>query len=168
LGLGLLVGGTTLVTLRSRGYALPPGRKLLALAPWGYVVVQHAARRIVAADRPEDPNIPAADAVEVAGFVDAWIARMPQKVRVDLGRFLAYLEQLAPLASGHASRFTRLQPLAQDEVLAAVEASSSDLLRAGFEGLKALVFSGYYSDARTWGILGYDGPLVGRPATGWR
>ena len=53
-------------------------------------------------------------------------------------------------------------------MLAAIEASSSDLLRAGFDGLKSLVFMGYYRDARTWGILGYDGPLVGRPPSGWQ
>jgi hypothetical protein len=53
-------------------------------------------------------------------------------------------------------------------VLASVEASSSDLLRAGFDGLKSLVFMGYYRDPRTWGILGYDGPLVNRPRGGWR
>jgi hypothetical protein len=49
-----------------------------------------------------------------------------------------------------------------------VQDSGSDLLRAGCEGLKSLVFLGYYRDPRTWTILGYDGPLVGRPAGGWK
>ncbi len=62
----------------------------------------------------------------------------------------------------------RLPPGAQDRVLASLEASSHDLLRAGFAGLKALVYIGYYRDVRTWGIVGYDGPLVGRPEGGWR
>jgi hypothetical protein len=52
-------------------------------------------------------------------------------------------------------------------VLASLEASSSDLLRAGFDGLKSLVFFGYYRDPRAWRLLGYDGPLVRRPAGGW-
>ena len=51
--------------------------------------------------------------------------------------------------------------------LAALEASSQDLLRGGFTGLKSLVFMGYYRDARTWKVLAYDGPLVGRPENGW-
>jgi hypothetical protein len=65
------------------------------------------------------------------------------------------------------SRFTRLLPADQDKVLAAMESSDSPLLRAGFEGLKALVFMGYYRDARTWKVLAYDGPLKGRPEGGW-
>ncbi len=86
----------------------------------------------------------------------------------DLGRFLGYLEHLAPAAVGLGSRFSRLDAADQDRVLASLESSSSDLLRAGFEGLKSLVFMGYYRDPRTWSILGYDGPMVGRPARGWR
>ncbi len=92
---------------------------------------------------------------------------LPEKVRTDLGRFLAYLEHVAPIGVGHASRFSRLAAAEQDEVLASLEASSIDLLRAGFDGLKSLVFFGYYRDPRTWRIVGYDGPLVGRPAGGW-
>jgi hypothetical protein len=93
---------------------------------------------------------------------------MPERLRRDLGRFLAYLEHVAPLAAGHSSRFTRLGPEAQDAVLASIEASRHDLLRAGFDGLKSLVFIGYYRDVRTWSLVGYDGPLVGRPGGGWR
>jgi hypothetical protein len=163
----LVLGASGIAVLRTRGYAVPGGRKLEGLTPWRFVVVQHAARRIVASDRPADPSIPSADDVDVAGFVDAWVARMPEKLRVDFGRFLAYLEQLAPLGVGHTSRFTRLPAAAQDQVLASLEASSSDLLRAGFEGLKSLAFFGYYRDARTWHVVGYDGPLVGRPSRGW-
>jgi hypothetical protein len=157
-----------LVLVRVRGYAVPAGRTLVGLSAWQFVVIQHAARRIVAPDRPGDRTIPTADDTDVAGFVDAWIARMPATVRRDLGRFLGYLEHLAPVAVSEASRFSRLAPEAQDRVLAGVEASSSDQLRAGFEGLKALVLMGYYRDPRTWSIVGYDGPMVGRPAEGWR
>ena len=164
----LVLGASGIAALRTRGYAVPASRKLLGLSAWQFVVVQHAARRIALSDRPGDPSIPSPDDVDVAGFVDAWVARMPEKLRVDFGRFLAYLEQVAPLAVGHTSRFTRMPASAQDEVLASLEASSSDLLRAGFEGLKSLVFFGYYRDARTWRVVGYDGPLVGRPASGWQ
>jgi Gluconate 2-dehydrogenase subunit 3 len=163
----LTLGGAAGI-VRSRGYAVPAGRRLLTMSAWQFVVVQHAARRIAAPDRADDPAIPTADDLDVAGFVDGWLARMRPGVRRDLGRFLAYVEHLAPLRSGHASRFTRLGADAQDAVLAATEASSSDLLRAGFDGLKSLVLMGYYRDARTWGIVGYDGPRVGRPPDGWQ
>jgi Gluconate 2-dehydrogenase subunit 3 len=132
------------------------------------VVLEHAARRITAADRRGDSSIPSADDVDVVGFIDAWFARIDARFRRDMGRFLAYLEHAAPLASGFGSRFSRLDPAKQDEVLSSVEASQSELLRAGFEGIKSLVFMGYYRDARTWRAVGYDGPWVGRPADGWQ
>jgi len=167
-GFALLLGGTAMAIVRTRGYAVPAGRTLSGLSAWQFVVVERAARRIAAPDRPGDRTIPTADDVDAAGFVDGWVARMEATMRRDLGRFLGYLEHLAPVAVGLGSRFSRLGPADQDRVLAGVESSSNDLLRAGFEGLKALVFMGYYRDPRTWSIVGYDGPMIGRPAEGWR
>jgi hypothetical protein len=165
--LALLGAGAVLSFLRTRGYGLEPGRRLVAMSGWQFVVVEHVARRVVAPDRPDDPSIPTADALDVAGFVDSWMARLPPPVRRDLGRFLAVIEHAAPLGVGFGSRFTRLGPADQDRVLASLEASSVDLLRAGFDGLKALVLMGFYRDVRAWSIVGYDGPLVGRPDAGW-
>jgi hypothetical protein len=98
----------------------------------------------------------------VAGFVDGYIAGAPAAMRRDFGRLLACIEHLAPLAVGFGSRFSRLDAEAQDRVLASLEASSNDLLCAGFDGIKSLVFMGYYRDPRTWSIAGYEGPWIGR------
>jgi hypothetical protein len=163
-----LVAGGVVAGLRSGGYEGPPDRKPRALAVWQWVVVGHAAGRIAAPDDANDPSIPSADKLDVAGFVDQWLSHANGRVARDFGRFLAYLEHFAPIGCGFASRFTRLAAPEQDQVLAALQASRSDLLRAGFEGLKALVFMGYYRDPRTWAVLGYDGPFVGRPLGGWR
>ncbi len=166
----LALGAAMAGAARMGGYQVQPGRRLVALSPWQFVVMQHAARRIAARDPEGEANgtTPSADDVDAAGFVDGWLPRMSPGVRRDFGRFLAYLEHLAPLRVGYASRFTRLGPEAQDRVLGATEASSSDLLRAGFDGMKSLVLMGYYRDARAWSVVGYDGPLVGRPPSGWR
>jgi hypothetical protein len=158
--LALVVGGSALAVFRTRGYAPPFGRVLVGLSPWQFFVVEHAARRIAAPDRPADASIPSADDTDVAGFVDAWVARTDRRRRRDLARFLAVLEHVAPLACGFPSRFTRLGPTQQDATLASLESSGSDLLRAGFEGLKSLVFMGYYRDPRTWALIGYTGPFV--------
>jgi hypothetical protein len=163
----LVIGGSAIALLRTRGYALPVGRTLNVLEPWQFVVVQHSARRIVAPDREGDSSIPTADDLDVASFVDGWMARMPARTRRDLGRFLAYVEHVAPIGVGFVARFTRLSAKDQDRVLASTESSSSDLLRAGFDGLRSLVLLGYYRDPRTWHVVGYDGPLVGRPRSGW-
>jgi hypothetical protein len=163
---------TAIAIARTRGYAPAQSqgraRTLTWLSPWQFVVVQHAARRITAPDREGDSSIPTADDLDVASFVENWTLRMPARVRRDLGRFLAYLEHLAPFGAGHFARFTSLSPQAQDSVLASVETSSSDLLRAGFDGLRSLIFLGYYQAPSTWRLVGYDGPLVGRPPSGWR
>ena len=159
--------GGVVALVRTGGYALSADVRdsLVALSPWQYIFVQAVARRIAAPDRPDDPTIPTPDDVDVAGFIDAYVAKMPAPLRRDLLRFFAVVEHVAPLRLGLAPRFTRLSPDDQDRVLASLEAGPSDLLRGAFDGLKSLVFMGYYRDARTWKILGYDGPLDrhGRP-----
>lgn len=167
LGLGLLgATGGVVALVRSRGYEVPADveARLGSLTPWQYVVVQHLARRICAADAP---GVVTPDETDVAGFVDRYLGGMPRRVRRDLGRLLGVVEQVAPAFVGSASRFTRLAPVDQDRVLAALESHSNELLRGGFQGVKALLFMGYYRDARTWAILGYDGPRVAaRPEYG--
>jgi hypothetical protein len=160
--------GSGLAFFRTTGYAVPKTIELEAISGWQWVFVTHVARRIAAADRPDDPSIPSPDEVDVAGFIDGYVARMPAALRRDLLRAFTYVEHVAPLGLGYLSRFTRLSPAEQDKVLASLETSQTDLLRGAFEGLKSLVFMGYYRDARTWKILGYDGPLLNRPAGGWQ
>jgi hypothetical protein len=167
-GGALVLASGAVAAVRSRGYEVKPeiAAKLVALSAWQYVVVQHVARRIAAPDQ-DDPAIPTADQTDVAGFVDGYVARMPAPLRRDLLRALGFVEHLAPLAVGSVSRFTRLAAADQDRVLASLESNGQDLLRGAFEGLKALVFMGYYRDPRTWRILSYDGPRVNRPDAGW-
>ena len=161
-----LVGGTlaalggVVALFRTAGYEGLPrtAAQLRVLAPWQYVVVRTVARRMVAADRAEGVLSP--DEVGVAEFVDGYLVEMRPRLRRDLFRMLRYLEQLAPLGSGFAGRFTDLEPKEQDEVLLALEASRFDQLRAGFQAIKSLVMMGYYRDARTFAILGYGGPFV--------
>jgi hypothetical protein len=167
LALALAVTGSGLALVRTSGYVVPAAVKLEALSGWQWVVVSHVARRIAASDRPGDASIPSPDEVDVAGFVDAYVARMPAALRRDLLRAITYVEHVAPIGSGWFTRFTKLSAEAQDKVLSALETSNEDLLRGAFEGLKSLVFMGYYRDARTWKILGYEGPLMNRPPGGW-
>ena len=165
----LFVTGSGLAVLRTGGYELPAGHKgtLAVFSTWQWVFAAHVARRIAAPDRPDDLTIPTPEEVDVAGFMDGYIARMPGALRRDLLRGFAYIEHIAPLSLGYLKRFTHLSPDDQDRVLHALEVSEHPLLRGAFEGLKALVFMGYYRDARTWKIVGYEGPLIRRPQGGW-
>lgn len=163
LAAALALSAAAVAAVRSSGYVVDGEvrAKLVALSGPEYVVVQALARRVCAADR-SNGEVVTPDETDVAGFVDQYVAQMPKKMRRDLLRFLAYVEQLAPIAVGHPSRFTELAPSDQDRVLASLQASSIDLLRGGFEGVKALLFMGFYRDPRTWSILGYDGPTIER------
>ncbi len=167
-GGALLAAGGVVGVVRTRGYDLPADRvaKLQALAPWQFIVVQALARRIAAPD-VQGGGVPTPDEVDVAGFVDGYVAGMSYALRRDLLRLLGFVEHVSPLSLRLTSRFTRLSAADQDRVLASLEASDHDLLRGAFAGIKSLVFMGYYRDPRTWKIIGYGGPFVGRPARGW-
>jgi len=102
------------------------------------------------------------DEVDVAGFVDVYLEKLPDPLRRDFLRLLAFVEHLAPVGCKLASRFSRLGAADQDRVLAWLESNSEGMLRGGFDGLKSCVFMGYYRDARTWKIIGYAGPFVKR------
>lgn len=162
----VVAAGSVVAFFRTRGYDLPDSTKLVTLSAWQFIFLQHAARRIAAPDTG-DPKIPTTDDVGVAGFIDSYVARLHPSKKRDLGRLFAYVEHLAPLRLKLSTRFTRLSPTDQDRVLASLESSEQDLLRGGFEGLKALVFMGYYRDPRTWKMLAYAGPMVARPVAGW-
>ena len=156
-----VVAATGIAVVRTRGYDVAPERaaRLRTLTRWQYIVLAAAARRIAAPD-VQDGSVPSADDVDVAQFLDGYLEKLPEPMRRDFMRLLAYLEHLAPLGCKLASRFSRLSPADQDRVLASLESSSEGLLRGGFDGLKSLVFMGYYRDPRTWKILGYAGPFV--------
>jgi Gluconate 2-dehydrogenase subunit 3 len=158
--------GGTIALVRWCGYDVDAvtEAKLRVLAPWQYVVVRDVARRMVAPDRSE--GVPTPDEVGVAQFVDHYLMDLRPALRRDVLRMLRYVEQLAPLGSGFVHRFTALSAADQDRVLGALEASQSDLLRASFQALKGLVMMGYYRDPKTFGILGYRGPLLAMPDKG--
>ena len=163
-GAALVAVSTTVAIVRTRGYEVPKevAERLRVLSPWQYVVLAAVARRIAAPD-VEDGSVPTSDDVGVAAFVDGYLEKLPDAMRRDFLRLLAFVEQLAPMVGCRlASRFSRLGAADQDRVLAWLESNSEGLLRGGFDGLKSSVFMGYYRDPRTWKIIGYPGPFVAK------
>jgi Gluconate 2-dehydrogenase subunit 3 len=156
----------TAALLRTQaGYRVPPGgavRAALSLAD--YCIVHALAARICGAD---EDGVILPEQVGVAAFVDGFVAAIDAPQRTDLQRLLQFIEHLAPLAQGRRSRFTLLSAGQQDAVLAALETHPVELIRGGFQCLKGLVFMGFYRDPRTWGLLHYEGPWVGRPQGGF-
>lgn len=140
-----------------------------ALSAWQVAAVDALANRMCAADVPYDAPFapPSPRDVEVVEFVDAFVAGSERALRRDLLAAIGALEHAFPMLAGYARRFSSLSAEQQDRVLRAMETSSIDLVRGAFAGLKSVVMMGYYRDPRTWGVIGYDGPLIGRPDGGW-
>ncbi len=147
----LVAGGGGLAALRFGGAPVPAdlGRRLRSLQPWQYVVAEAVGGRIT---HPES--------TDVGWFVDGYLSALPEADRRDLIRLLTYVEHVAPLLEGRLRRFSQLPAEAQDRVLRGLESSSSDLLRAGFQALKALAFMALYRREDIWPSLGYAGPVV--------
>lgn len=148
---GVVAGGIGLGVIRSSGYHVPAdvAKRLKTLSPWQYVVIDAFGARVLAPER-----------ARVAGFADGYMVDLAVEDRDNLLRFVAYLEHIAPLAAGHISRFSSLGPAQQDDVLRSLEQSSVDLLRAGFQALKALSMMAYYKQPASWKAIGYTGPVV--------
>jgi hypothetical protein len=139
-------GGGIWLGLR-RDVRAPAGQMLFR--PWQYAVVSAVGRRIVS---PID--------IDVAPFADRYAADLPSPEREDLLKFIWVVEHGAPLLSGFWSRFTSLAPADQDQVLADLEVSDMELLRAGFQALKAVCFLAHYRMPQSWPAIGYAGPVV--------
>jgi Gluconate 2-dehydrogenase subunit 3 len=130
------------------GYAVDDGvaRRLKVLSPKEYTILAAIARRVLAGG-------PSPDELEAALHADAYLANVPEPLTADVRSLLQLFEH------AHLTRFTRLSPEAQDEVLRAWQSSGLALKRQGFQALRTLCFMGYYRDARTWPMLGYTGPM---------
>ncbi len=140
-----------------------------ALAAWEVAVVDALAERLCAADVAygELGAPPTPRECEVVAFVDSFVAASEPAIARELHAAFGAVEHAFPMLIRSPRRFSRLSEADRDRVLAAMESSSFELVRGCFAGVKSLVMMGYYRDPRTWGVLGYDGPLVARPAGGW-
>lgn len=173
LGLGgtALLGVGGLLAYETSGYELDPNRaeSLYAFSVKEYLIVRAIAARMLRPDEPPERGAPYPDPdeLDVAARIDVFVARLEAPERRDLRRLLHVVEHVLPWSVGCGSRFTRLAGDDQDRVLAAMESSRLGVLRGGFVALKSLCAMAYFSDPLTWAPIGYDGPLVGRPAAGW-
>ncbi len=136
----------------------PQRANLLFFDEKEFAVFQSVARRIV----PDEEGWPSVDEVGVAAVIDEELALWRNEpalapVLDDL-RLLLRLVEHGTWLDGHWSRFTRLAPDAQDDVLASWDGSSIEVRQVGFQALKNLVMFAYYDDERTFAKLSYAGP----------
>ena len=107
------------------------------------------AARIV----PETAELDAAGMSRFFGLIDEALLERPPSVRRQFGTYLGLL-RWAPLAR-FGGPFEKLSEDRQDAVLRWFESCPVGLLRAGFWGLKVLIFMGYYGQPETNAAIGY-------------
>lgn len=127
-------------------------------------VLDAAVQRLL---RSEKDVFPDPRTLEIALRMDASLADTSAEDQKNFKRLVRFLERVAPWLSGQLSPFTRLDGQGQDQVLHRMMTSRVDGLRGGFEALKTLAALAYFSQPETWSKLGYDGPLLNRPISGW-
>ena len=114
------------------------------------------AARIV----PETAELDSAGMSRFFGLIDEALLERPPSVRRQFGTYLGLL-RWAPLVRFGGS-FEKLSDDRQDAVLGWFESCPVGLLRAGFWGLKVLIFMGYYGPPETNAVVGYSPERDGR------
>ena len=114
------------------------------------------AARIV----PETADLDTVGMSRFIGLIDEALLERPPSVRRQFGIYLGLL-RWAPLAR-FGGPFEKLSADRQDAVLRWFESCPVGLLRAGFWGLKVLIFMGYYGQPETNAVVGYAPQRDGR------
>lgn len=176
LGLGgaALLSGATVLGIGAVGYDVERrvAERLVYLSTKEYCVLKACVDRIVGPLPAPTSSIEqvriadVADADDPALFIDGFLRFFDAPTRFELKGLMHLVEHSASIfgsnAAGRLRRFTGLLGDEQDQVLREWQSSSLTIRRQGFQGLRSLVFIGFYRDPRTFAALGYDGPTLER------
>ncbi len=152
-GTGLLALGTVGLALR-RGDASDAPATLQVLDPAAWAVVRAVARVLCPSDGPHP------DALDVAGRVDAQLARMHPGDAAEVQQALGLLDNALTglVFVGTTVPFT---DASRDDALALFRAwqnSSVAVLRTAAKAIRGLVLTAYFSHPDSFGYTGYPGP----------
>lgn len=89
------------------------------------------------------------------------VGRLTPALRTDLLTAIRVFDVGAVVVGAHGTRFLNLDAEAQAAYVARW-ASGNALQRQVFGALKQVVSIAYWSDARAWAPIGYDGPITAR------
>jgi hypothetical protein len=158
---GALLSLSLIVGRSLSGYRLPDGVvRPRFLSDKELIVLGAAVARIVAPDELADA--PRENGLELASWLDGYLANLDEALRSDLRALLQFLEHGGPLFRLRATRFSRQSASEQDATLAAFADSPLALRRQGLQALRGLAFLAYYRQDASWPMLGYAGPMLPR------
>lgn len=150
----LAVGGGAIALLQ-------PGLREARLSPAGRDVFAGASRGLL------DGSLPGAGpelARALQGLlerIDGLIAALPPHAQSELSQLLALLSSAAGrrALAGLGEPWPEASVGDIQQALQGMRVSAISLKRQAYQALHDIVGSAYFSDAQTWGLLGYPGPL---------
>jgi hypothetical protein len=116
--------------------------------------------RVVDSGHPDAPRV--ADTRAVAG-VEALCRGLAPELQRQVRWLLQGMEYGPIVFDLTFTRFTRMSAEERDASLRAWSTSRFGLRRLAFTAMRNLCFLAWYSQEETWPLIGYAGPLVGRP-----
>lgn len=134
------------------------------LADWEVAVLAASAGALIP-DTPADlssKNGSSPSGVEVAQKVDRFLQSFPRPQLLEIHAMFGLIEH-GTILNGSLLRFTRLTPAKRFDYLLRLQTMGSKFGEA-FRGLRDLCLLGWYAHPQTWEAMGYDGPLLERPA----
>jgi hypothetical protein len=149
----LAVGGGALAVLQ-------PGLREAKLSPGGREVFAGAARGLLDGSLPASAEAMPHALDDLLGRIDGLIAALAPHAQSELSQLLALLatsggrRALAGLAEPWGSASV---PEIQ-QALQAMRVSGISLRQQAYQALHDIVGSAYFSDVKTWSLLGYPGP----------
>lgn len=161
---GAAAGGAAIAWHRLTGYAELTGWAGQALSAREAQVVAAAAEAILG------PEASGPSSLEVAANVDRFVATMRPAAQAEVHLLMNVIEHTTTPLGLRLDRFTRLEVKEREAFLAGLAAKGGQLAQA-YRGIRDLCLLGYWQDPRTWGALGYGGPLraeaAGAPASSY-
>jgi hypothetical protein len=135
-----------------------PGH-LLFFSPKEYLIFEAVAERIIG---PATPGQVRTKDVGVAVRADQFLAGADPEVQGQIHQLLSVFN--APLFTFlfdfRMSSFLNMSPVDKDSYLEDWMTSSLGFRRTGFQALKRVSMSMFYTDNRTWKEIGYDGMFM--------
>jgi len=102
-------------------------------------------------------GVPTTEETRTTARIDRELMIHGGKLLQDLKDSLLVVEH-GTFLEGYGERFSRLNAAQQSSFLQSCRNSSLDLRRQVYSGLRFLTMFFYYSDDRSWPLLGYQGP----------
>ncbi|MGZ5194329.1 MAG: hypothetical protein ACXWJM_03040 [Ramlibacter sp.] len=159
----LALGAVSAAVLAAGGGALAflrPGLDGERLSLAGREVFRGVGKAMLAGSWPSQPDVFPAAMEDWLGRVDALVAGLPGHAQAELSQLLALLASgagRAMLAGLHEPWQSAPVPAIQ-QALQSMRVSSVSLRQQAYQALHDIAGSAYFSDAQTWGLLGYPGP----------